>query len=113
MGTFRYDEQLVYVEVRALHSISRSTDQETCTGRVVKRGCVRLFTRFEVVARLPCGRFEEQLRQRHDAEMQRLQAEEEKVMYVEREAQEARLKAKQVNSGGGEAATVKCKQQGA
>lgn len=42
------------------------------------------------------GRFEEQLRQRHDAEMQRLQAEEDEVMDCEREAQEARLKEKQV-----------------
>lgn len=44
----------------------------------------------------PRARFEEQLRQRHDAEMQRLQAEENKVMDSEREAQEARLKEKQV-----------------
>lgn len=43
-------------------------------------------------------RFEEQLRQRHDAEMLRLQAEEEKVMDIEREAQEARLKEKQVET---------------
>lgn len=33
---------------------------------------------------------------RHDAEMRRLQAEEDKVMDCEREAQEARLKEKQV-----------------
>lgn len=70
------------------------------------------FTRFEAIAQSPCGRFEEQLRERHDAEMQRLQAEEEKVMDVEREAQETRLKAKQVKGGGGETVTVKCKRAG-
>lgn len=43
-----------------------------------------------------CRRFEEQLHERHDAEMRRLQAEEEKVMDIEREAQETRLKEKQV-----------------
>lgn len=43
-------------------------------------------------------RFEEQLRQRHDAEMQRLQAEEDKVMDIEKEAQEARLTEKQVGA---------------
>lgn len=72
-------------------------------------GCVRLFARFEVIAQLPCGRFEEQLRQRHDAEMQRLQAEEQKVLDVEREAQEARLKEKQVKGGSCEIVTAKCK----
>lgn len=41
-------------------------------------------------------RFEEQLHERHDAEMQRLQAEEEKVMDMERDAQATRLKEKQV-----------------
>ncbi|CAM9391146.1 unnamed protein product [Pylaiella littoralis] len=41
------------------------------------------------------ARFEEQLHQRHEAEMWRLQTEEDKIMDIEREAQQARLEAKQ------------------
>lgn len=42
------------------------------------------------------GRFEEQLQERHDAEIRRLQAEEDKVMGIDRETTQTRLKEKQV-----------------
>lgn len=48
------------------------------------------------VIRFVC-RFEEDLKRRHESEMHRLQAEEDTVMNIEREAQEARMKEKKVN----------------
>lgn len=44
------------------------------------------------------NRFEQDLRARHEAEMQRLQAEEDKLLAKEREAQEARMKEKKARN---------------
>lgn len=54
------------------------------------------------------GRFEKDLRQRHEAEMQRLKKEEEQVLDIEREALEARMKQKKVRAAIKHPSSIAC-----